>query len=69
MVLEGGYEDWLLRYPMHTTYAHPRVPTPPKEHSEPDVTDTGEALPVINYFLATVLARIVSREGWEYEIT
>lgn len=41
MVLEGGYEDWLLRYPMHTTYAHPRVPTPPKEHSEPDVTDTG----------------------------
>ncbi|CAN7984220.1 unnamed protein product [Ixodes hexagonus] len=38
MVLIGGYEDWLLRYPMHTTYAHPRIPTPPSSPRPPDLT-------------------------------
>lgn len=26
MVLEGGYENWLLFYPMYTTYAKVRPP-------------------------------------------
>lgn len=26
MVLTNGYEDWLMRYPMHTTNAHTKVP-------------------------------------------
>lgn len=26
MVLKDGYEDWLMRYPMHTTNAHARIP-------------------------------------------
>ncbi|KAM7314269.1 ubiquitin carboxyl-terminal hydrolase 8 [Ixodes scapularis] len=37
MVLIGGYEDWLLRYPMHTTYPHPRIPTPPGSPHPPDL--------------------------------
>ncbi|XP_064463740.1 ubiquitin carboxyl-terminal hydrolase 8-like [Ornithodoros turicata] len=30
MVLHGGYEDWLLRYPTYTTYSQPSIPTPPR---------------------------------------
>lgn len=38
MVLIGGYEDWLLRYPMHTTYPHPRIPTPPGSPRPPELS-------------------------------
>lgn len=38
VVLIGGYEDWLLRYPMCTTYAHPRVPVRPSSPLSPDLT-------------------------------
>jgi hypothetical protein len=26
LILDGGYEDWLLTYPMHTTNPHVKVP-------------------------------------------
>jgi hypothetical protein len=29
LILEGGYEDWLLTYPMHTTYPEVKAPVHP----------------------------------------
>jgi hypothetical protein len=26
LILDGGYEDWLLTYPMHSTNPHVKVP-------------------------------------------
>lgn len=26
LILDGGYDDWLLTYPMHTTNPHVEVP-------------------------------------------
>ncbi|XP_065285688.1 ubiquitin carboxyl-terminal hydrolase 8-like [Dermacentor albipictus] len=36
MVLKDGYEDWLMRYPMHTTNAHTKVP---ETNSDPLVSN------------------------------
>jgi hypothetical protein len=36
LILEGGYEDWLLTYPMHTTCSQVKVPAHP---GLPDLDD------------------------------
>lgn len=47
LVLEGGYEDWLMTYPSHTT--NPRVTPPASKDSLLDDMLLGERLDALQF--------------------